>query len=193
MLAGTPPGPIVHDLQEIAQPRDEASEKSDFVFWCRYCVQLIQPNSPIYMRNDACFCSSACREQGISPQYLHFEDSARKVFQCMERNQTEASLGGDSGEQEMGGFRVLESGVVGLSRKLLGFAVQQVATRVWGGNKLIRTYSSSVEFGQELAKDTSFAFLFSLLPEIDQLSDHSHQESMSTISGVSGSSLVCAS
>ena len=38
----------------------------DFIFRCNHCIKMIPEGWPIYMRHDSSYCSTGCREKGVS-------------------------------------------------------------------------------------------------------------------------------
>merc|ERR550519_535604 len=55
----------------------------DFVFRCNNCIKLIPDGSPVYMRNDYSYCSTGCREKGVSNLYTKLVETQLAVAKSL--------------------------------------------------------------------------------------------------------------
>jgi len=57
-------------------------------------------------------------------------------------------------------------GLAKLGQRLIDILLQRVASKTWGA-KVLKTYSSSVLWGRELAQNSTVAPIFNYLPQVD--------------------------
>lgn len=153
----------------------EGARVPDYFFRCSYCIKLIAEDSPVYMRHDHCYCSSLCRDKGLSRLYTSLKES-----QLLEAGRSSGSLAtsgnvkSDSSIASRTTHRTLDDHAEGwrlgplarLGQRVIDAMLQRVASQTWGA-QVLRTYSSSMLWGREITKGSSVAPLFNYLPEVD--------------------------
>ena len=143
-------------------------------FECFHCLKSIEPGLPIYMRNDFTFCSKGCREKGIAPLYqvmlLESSDSRDALMLSAFRNRTSSlsSLASSETNERKNSHTNLISVVSNQAKQLLQRIVKTASTTSIGSS-IFKTYSTSLMWGKDITRNTSFNNLFSYLPDIDEI------------------------
>lgn len=158
-----------------------AGAECSLFFRCQHCVKLIADGRPLYMRRDACYCSSSCRRKGRSGQYAQFTGVALEEH-AVERSRSVSCLSTASSgafsdftqrtaSSSSFGWEEPGSGDRGLVGRLVGRAVRRAASLV-GRAVLLRSLSSiaRIQGRSSFASDPSLQlFGQELLPEPDWL------------------------
>jgi hypothetical protein len=154
---------------------------------------MIPEGAPIYMRHDSSYCSTGCREKGVSSLFTTLVNQQLRMLS--ERGGRHASL--DGRDTSFGaGLNSIKSdssihsrySTVSDSTVKTGSDIQEASLPVrlvgYLGNKLLetiippvqrnpvgdtllRTYSSGLMWGKEYTRNSSFNAIFRLMPEID--------------------------
>lgn len=181
--SGAPTTPTPSPAGAPTTPRSQADSAistpytPDFVFRCNQCVQLIPENSPVYMRNDFSFCSTTCRAKGVSHSYARLVEAqlvkAQHNHSSMQslnsRSGSSLHSSGSRGEMEPAETKegIFQSRIAAFGKRVLDHFLTRVGSNTWG-DRMLRTYSSSRMWGQDLTRDSSFNVMFSYLPDVDE-------------------------
>ena len=166
----SPSGSISADAITRNSPRSGS-------FKCSQCFQNIEVGRPIYMRNDFPYCSKDCRELGVSSIYRVLFGSSldndagfvTRLLRQMGGSSASLSSMEDNDEDDEGIRRGTDHGVAMAARARARSFLKSVVgsvSRTSLGSSFIRTYSSSVLWGKDMTRNTSFNMLFSYLPEL---------------------------
>ena len=148
----------------LSTPRMQGSS-----FECYHCLKKIDPGKPVYMRHDFPFCSKPCRQEGIAPLYrLLLSKNPEAVDQRLssairERTSSVSSLASDQSPAV-----TVSATIVAQTRHILQRIVRTASTTAVGSS-IFRTYSSSLDWGRNVTRNTSFNSLFDYLPDIEGL------------------------
>lgn len=74
----------------------------DFIFRCNHCIKMIPEGAPIYMRHDSSYCSTGCREKGVSALFTTLVNQQLRMLS--ERGGRHASLDGGDDAHSAAGF-----------------------------------------------------------------------------------------
>lgn len=168
-------------------------------FKCSQCFNLIEFGRPIYMRNDFPYCSKDCRELGVSSVYRVLFGSSvdndsgfvTRLLKHVGGSSTSMSSFEDNEEEDQSSRT--NAGITSAARakaRSLFQSIMNSASRTSLGSSVIRTYSSSLLWGKDMTRNSSFNMIFAYLPEIveDRTRDGSeHPQSASSSSSISGS------
>mmetsp|Transcript_32727 Transcript_32727/g.58783 ORF Transcript_32727/g.58783 Transcript_32727/m.58783 type:complete len:199 (-) Transcript_32727:363-959(-) len=153
-----------------------SSALPDYFFRCSYCIKLVAEDSPVYMRHDYCYCSPLCRDKGLSRLYTSLRETQLQEAGRFSSGSlaTSGNAKSDSSLASRTTLRTLDdmegAGRLGplarLGQRVIDAMLQRVASQTWGA-QVLRTYSSSMLWGRDLAQNTSVAPLFNYLPEVD--------------------------
>ena len=159
-------------------------------FKCSQCFKLIEVGRAIYMRNDFPYCSKECRELGVSSIYRVLfgsavDNDAGFVTRLLKHiGGSSASISSiDSGEDDEDSFYFRQDGNApgvanaarARARSFLNSVMGSVS-KTSLGSSFLRTYSSSVLWGKDMTRNTSFNMLFAYLPEIQENKEFQHRE-----------------
>lgn len=144
-------------------------------FKCSQCLQVIQVGRPIYMRNDFPYCTKDCRELGVSSIYRvlfgsSVDNDAGFVTRLLKQiGGSTASLSSledlDDEEEGVASSSTVATAARARAKSFLKSIVGSVS-KTSLGSSVIRTYSSSVLWGKDMTRNTSFNMLFAYLPEV---------------------------
>ncbi|CAL1168685.1 unnamed protein product [Cladocopium goreaui] len=139
----------------------------------------------VYMRDDLTYCSSSCRDRGLSRLYVNLKQSQLEgprlpsgaSLQTASNYKSESSLATKterteitevteiSTSEEMDWGRLGRLAKIG--QRVIDALLKRVASKTWGA-QVLRTYSTSVLWGREVAENSAVAPLFNYLPQVDQ-------------------------
>eukprot|EP00440_Ansanella_granifera_P043866 gb/GFBE01047534.1/.p1 GENE.gb/GFBE01047534.1/~~gb/GFBE01047534.1/.p1 ORF type:complete len:209 (+),score=22.26 gb/GFBE01047534.1/:1-627(+) len=150
------------------------SMQPDYFFRCSYCIKLIGDDSPVYMRQDHCYCSTLCRDKGISRLYASLKETQLATGVSSGSLATAGNFKSDSSIASRTTNKTLDDLVEGgrlgplarLGQRVIDAMLQRVASRTWGA-QVLRTYSTSMLWGRELTQNSAVAPLFNYLPEVE--------------------------
>mmetsp|Transcript_74386 Transcript_74386/g.206516 ORF Transcript_74386/g.206516 Transcript_74386/m.206516 type:complete len:206 (-) Transcript_74386:123-740(-) len=159
---------------------DSVARVPDYLFRCSYCIKLIAEDSPVYMRHDSWYCSTGCRDKGLSRLYTSLKESQLHDAMYCPSSGSLTTSGNWKSDSSLASRTTHRSGkddegrrqgpLARLGQRVLDAMLQRVASRAWGA-QVLRTYSSGMLWGRELTKDTSARALFNYLPEVDRFLD----------------------
>jgi len=147
----------------------------DFLFRCNHCIKLVPDTAPIYMRHDSSYCSTSCREKGVSSLYTSLVGQQLKLLSqkddvSLMNVKSDSSIHSRFSEQsedkeEQRGVhrRILQR----IGEAILSRVVPSIS-RSTAGDRILRTYSSGLVWGKEYTRNSSFNWLFQYMPEIDE-------------------------
>jgi len=165
----------------------------DFVFRCNNCIKLIPDGSPVYMRNDYSYCSTGCREKGVSNLYAKLVETQLAVAKSLMwqrsnslnsiNSKSDSSLYDKSEKSSLGEdpHSIIEDQLFSAKRlgrfglQIIDRVLRGVSSKHWG-DKMLRTYSSGLIWGRSASRNSSMSFVFSYFPEVDEYigSDPAH-------------------
>ena len=152
----------------------ETASQNGSSFECFQCMKSIEPGLPIYMRNDFTFCSKPCREKGIAPLYqmMLMESGdlrdARMLSAFRDRTSSLSSLASsENADRKLSPVNIVST-ISNQAKQLLQRIVKSASTTSIGSS-IFRTYSTSVVWGKDMTRNTSFNMLFTYLPDIDEI------------------------
>jgi len=157
-------------------------------FKCSQCFNTIEVGRPIYMRNDFPYCSKDCRELGVSSVYRVLfgssidNDSGFVTRLLRHMGGSSASISSFEDNEEEESTLISQVGVTSVARaKARSFfrSIMRTASRTSVGSSIIRTYSSSLLWGKNMTRNTSFNILFAYLPEVSGPLQHEVEPSKS--------------
>jgi hypothetical protein len=199
-LIRRPPTSPADSSKGSVSPSGESTARSSpklVSFKCSQCFKPIEVGRPMYMRNDFPYCSKECRELGVSSIY-------RVIFGSSVDNDTGfvtrllKQIGGSSAsissmedtEEEIDDTRADPSVATAARARAKSFLKSIVGSvsKTSLGSSFIRTYSSSILWGKDLTRNTSFNTIFAYLPEIPEAQPLSDPVSARLVSTPSSSS-----
>ena len=173
--------PFIEEAPSVASsPKGDGSKRNSpksVAFKCSQCLQVIQVGRPIYMRNDFPYCSKDCRELGVSSIYrVLFGSSVDNDAGFVTRllKQIGASTASISSVEDMEdddeGVTSTSTVATAARARAKSFLRSIVGSmsKTSLGSSVIRTYSSSVLWGKDMTRNTSFNMLFAYLPEVNE-------------------------
>jgi len=143
---------------------------------------MIPETAPVYMRDDFTYCSSTCRDCGVSRLFVNLKQSqleGRRLpsggsLQTASNYKSESSLATKTERTDVTDVSTADDvdwGRLGrlakIGQRLIDALLKRVSSKTWGA-KVLRTYSTSVLWGKELADKSSVAPFFHYLPQVDQ-------------------------
>lgn len=157
----------------------------DYVFRCSCCIRMIPETAPVYMRDDLTYCSSSCRDRGLSRLFVNLKQSQLEgprlpsggSLQTASNYKSESSLATKTErtelteETDVSTTEEMDWGRLGrlakIGQRVIDALLKRVASKTWGA-QVLRTYSTSVLWGREVAENSAVAPLFNYLPQVDQ-------------------------
>jgi len=175
-------------LQPIEFCRAETADNieyhvADYIFRCSYCIKLIGEDAAVYMRCDHSYCSSTCRDKGLSRLYMNLKERQlcdglgkssagwlassanwKSDSSMSSKTTTTQRTGQDDAE---GGRKTQPRSVFArLGQRVLDVMLQRVESQSWG-TQVMQTYSSGMLWGKDFTKNSSVQALFDYPPEVD--------------------------
>jgi hypothetical protein len=164
-------------LSPSAQESSRSSTPKLVSFKCSQCFKPIEVGRPIYMRNDFPYCSKDCRELGVSSIYRvifgsSVDNDAGFVTRLLKQiGASSASISSmEETEEESDETRIDPSVATAARARAKSFLKSIVGSvsRTSLGSSFIRTYSSSILWGKDITRNTSFNTIFAYLPEVTE-------------------------
>jgi len=166
-------------------------------FRCNHCIKVIDEDKPVFMRQDACYCSTVCRHKGRSNLYKHHKHfiadahldpynwkrtNSGSEFSALSNlrsasasSMSESCASSGVSRNHAAGLQPSERQQGGLLGRIISRAVLAVATRVLG-HETLQSASSLVHYGcSKIPQDSSFHQLLGYLPEIGYLPEMTTQ------------------
>lgn len=182
----TGPSEWPSEWKQVAQSEHCGSDMLDFVFRCSHCIKLIGDGAPVYMRHDSPYCSTHCRNKGVSGLYTRLRDTQLQEVAklssislssvgsrsdnsiCSRATGFSGTSGAPSGISETTNSQQNLGPLARFGKRMLNHILWRVASNSWG-DKVLRTYSTGVMKGRDMTQHSSVGqTLFSYLPAVDQ-------------------------
>eukprot|EP00913_Durusdinium_trenchii_P013811 g12968.t1 len=138
---------------------------------------MIPDHAPVYMRDDLTYCSSMCRDRGLSRLVLNLKEARLARVPSGGSDLCTASVyksdASPTAKTEVTDLSVTDDvdwGRLGqlakIGHRVIDALLRKVASKTWGA-QVLRTYSTSVLWGRGVAENSAVAPLFNYLPQVD--------------------------